>query len=168
VNTDLQRLDDRTVQMILSHLTQELREEVSESDRATVQSEDEARQAVAALLQQTETGSVLSADVVPTDSQADLAARETLRLLLNDPETAPKALALIEHPPTDSQLSVELAVSSAIVLGVLITWLQTKVALKVSRKEGKVEFEFELKKDAASGAIIKTVAETVKKALFLS
>ena len=90
-----------------------------------------------------------------------------LDLLLNDPATAPKVRALIEHPPTDSQLSVKLAVCSAIVLGMLITWLQTKLDLSVHRKEGKVDFQFSLRKDAASSAVVKTVAAAVKKALFL-
>jgi hypothetical protein len=168
MNTNPQQLEDRTVLMILNHLTQELVEEIPEGERRTIQSDDEARQAVVALLQETQITSVSPAEVIPTDAQAKRAARETLNLLLNDPGTAPKVQALIEQPPTDSQLSVELAVSGAIVLGVLITWLQTKVHLKVSRKGGKAEFEFELKKDATSVTLIKTVAETVQKALFLS
>src|SRR5262249_52967953 len=141
---------------------------IPENERAAVQSEEEARQAIATLLQKTETASVSPAEVAPSDAQADLAARETLSLLLNDPETAPKVSELLERPPIDSQLSVEPAGSSAIGLGVLITWLQTKISLKVHRKDGKVDFEFNLKKDASSSALVKTVADAVKKALFLS
>ena len=65
-------------------------------------------------------------------------------------------------------MSVELAISSAIVLGALISWLQTKLQLKVSRKEGKTDFEFELKKQGASNSVIKQVANVVKKAIFLN
>ena len=167
MNIDPKQLEDRTVLMILNHLTQELLEEIPESERRTIQSEDEARQAVVALLQQTQITSVSPTEVIPADAQAERAARETLNLLLKDPSTAPQVQALIEQPPADSQLSVELALSGAIVLGVLITWLQTKVHLKVSRKGGKAEFEFELKKDASSDTLIKTVAKTVQQALFL-
>ena len=105
--------------------------------------------------------------MISADAQAERAARETLNLLLKDPRNAPQVQALIEQPPANSQPSVELALSGAIVLGVVITWLQTKVHLKVSRKGGKAEFEFELKKDAPSDTLIKTVAKTVQQALFL-
>ena len=167
MNTDPRQLDIRTVQMILSHLTQELREQVPEGQRAAVQSEEEARQAVATLLQETRTASVSPAELALSDEQADVAARETLSLLLNDPETEPKVRALLAHLPTDSQLSVELDYSSALVLGMLITWLQTKLDLKVQRKDGRVDFEFNLRKDAASSTLLTTVANTVKKAFFL-
>jgi hypothetical protein len=95
MTTDPRQLDIRTVQMILSHLTQELREQVPEGQRAAVQSEEEARQAVATLLQETRTASVSPAELALSDEQADVAARETLGLLLNDPETEPKVRALL-------------------------------------------------------------------------
>jgi hypothetical protein len=168
MSTDPQQLDDRTVLMILNHLTQELVEDIPEGERRTIQSEDEARQAVVALLQHAQITSVPPTEVIPADAQAERAAHATLNLLLKDLSTAPKVQALIEQPPEDSQLSVELAVAGAIVLGVLIAWLQTKIHIKVVRKEGKTEFEFELKKDASSATLVTTVAETVKKALLLS
>jgi hypothetical protein len=167
MDIDPSQLEIRTVLVILSHLTQELRQAVPESERGAVQNEEEARKALATLLQATETANVSPAEVELSDAQADRAARETLALLLNDPAIAAKVLTLVENEPADSQLSVELAASGAIVLGMLITWLQTKVDLKVRRKDGNVDFEFNLRKDAASSNLITTVAGAVKKALFL-
>jgi CHAT domain len=135
---------------------------------AGVASREDARKALATLLQETETANVSPAEVELSDAQADRAARETLALLLNDPAIAAKVLVLVEDEPADSQLSVELAASGAIVLGVLITWLQTKVDLKVRRKGGSVDFEFNMRKDAASSKLITMVADAVKKALFSS
>jgi hypothetical protein len=164
---DSKQLDIRTVLMILSHLTEDLREMVPESQRTVVQSEQEAQLAVASLLEGTKSADVSPAQMELSEAQADVAARETLALLLNDPETAAKVTALLEGEPADSQLSVELATASAIVFGVLVTWMQTKLDIKVRRKDGKVEYEFALRKNAASSGLTNTVAGVVKKALFL-
>lgn len=164
---EIKALDGRTVQMILSHLTLELRQEIPAEETHTIQSAEEARTAIAALLSQVEPSAPDPGKIVPEESDADLAAREMLDLLLDDPATAPKVRELLAHPPRDSQMSVELAISSAIVLGAVITWLQTKVELKVNRKDGKTDFSFAMKKAGTSNSLLKTVAETVKKALFL-
>jgi hypothetical protein len=164
---EIKALDYRTVQMILSHLTQELRQDIPEAETQAVQTEQEARMAIASLLTETKSSAASPADIVPADSDAERTARETLEIFLEDPVLAPKVRALLADPPRDSQMSVELAISSAIVLGALISWLQTKLQLKVSRKAGKTDFEFELKKQGASNSVIKQVANVVKNALFL-
>jgi hypothetical protein len=165
---EVKALDNRTVQMVLSHLTQNLRDDIPEEQTRTVQSEQEARIAIASLLHELEPAAPSPAEIVPEETDADRIARQTLDVLLDDPATAAKLRPLLAEPPRDSQMSVELALSSAIVLGVLISWLQTKVQLKVSRKDGKTDFEFNLNKEGASDTAIKQVAEAVKKALFLS
>jgi hypothetical protein len=165
---EIKALDNRSVQMILSHLTQKLRDDIPEEQKRAVQSEQEARIAIASFLRELEPSAPSPAEIVPEETDADRIARQTLDVLLDDPATAPKVCALLAEPPRDSQMSVELALSSAIVLGVLISWLQTKVQLKVSRKDGKTDFEFNLNKQGASDAVIKQVVEAVKKALFLS
>lgn len=164
---EIEALDARTVQMILSHLTQEMRREIPTEQTQTVQSAEEARLAIAALLGEVEPSAPDPEKIAPEEDDADLAGRAMLDVLLDDPATAPKVRELLANPPLDSQMSVELAISSAIVLGAVITWLQTKVDLKVSRKGGKTDFTFALRKASTSNSLLKSVADAVKKALFL-
>jgi len=144
--------------LVLGHLTTDLRDAGSD---VPVANETEARAALAAFLAQTGEGSPADpADVIP-DGTALAAGRELLVTLLDDDSTAELAGEYVDDPPDDDQMSIELAIGAAVVLGLLITWLQTKIDIKISREGGETSWSFELHKDATDPETIKEVASTV-------
>ena len=154
----LAHLDDRQTLLVLSHLTGEL----PATDE--VRSEDEAREVIAAFLgefgdEAVGPGRVASGDVT------DASARVLLQAMLDDPVTGTAARELVDDPPDDEQLSVELALQSAVLLGATISWLQTKVELEITSEDGKRRIRFKLTKEAADAALVKDVIATIRRAL---
>jgi hypothetical protein len=155
----LDKLDDRAVLRILSHLTEQLREELPEGDRRSISSEDEARQAVHVLL--TEAGVNAPETILPEEAGNAALARRFLKVLLDDPEICPMVEALVINPPDDEQRSIELAIAGAVILGGLITWLQTKMNIDVHRKDGNTEFRFQLRKNSTKSSVIQDTAKQI-------
>jgi hypothetical protein len=159
-------LDDRGVLLILQDLTVSLEDRLPAERTVAVQSEEEARLAIASLLRDTgQAPAVDLASIVPDEAEAARLGRKLLELSLQDPDTQQVAEALVRQPPADEQMDFGATLGAAIVLGALITWLQTKVRLRVRRAQGKTEFDFEVNKDKTDPAVIKSVAETVGKLL---
>src|SRR5262249_49430166 len=126
-----------------------------------IESEEEARQAVASLIAGPDDRrrQASSSEIVPDEAMP--MARRLLTMLLHDDAAGPLVQALVDDPPTESQMSVELAVAGTIIVGVLITWLQTKIDVRVVRKEGRTDFEFGLHKDATDKSMINDVIQSV-------
>lgn len=157
--TDLRNLDDVAVLRVLSAATEQLRGHFPEKATSTLKSAEEARQAVAQLLEAG--GANPPVEILPDEGTHAAQARALLELMLQDPETSPVVRALIDHPPDDEQRSVELALAGAVILGALVTWLQTKVEIAVHRKDGKTDFRFHVRKDGAGDSLIETIAKQV-------
>ncbi len=157
---DLSHLDDHTILLILSYLTQELREEIPEDEKETVQTGLEARQVIgqAAALAGEQPASIPDLEESPEAAQA---ARQIITLLYQDPALQGKIDALLADPPRDEQMTVELAIAGAIVLGLVVSWLQTNVDISYSNKDGKKSFQLNIKKNAAKPALIKDIAGQV-------
>lgn len=164
-STDIQKLNDSTVLRILSHLTEQLRDEIPDQGQDSIRSADEARSAVALLLESNGVASVEPSAVVADEAAAAEQGRALLRLFWEDETVRPKVEELLAHPPEDSQKSVELAIATAVILGGLITWLQTHIEIDIARKEGKTEFSFKLKKEKTSEELIKKVVEPISKVI---
>jgi hypothetical protein len=161
----IKQFDDRTVLIILSQVTADLREQLPSSETSATASLSEARAAIAALLEQQSASSVDPDSVFAEDQPDPAVARHVLDLLLTDSETKGAAAEAVANPPADSQKSVELAIAGAVILGSLIAWLQTSVEIQMHRKDGKLDFSFKLKKDATEGKTLVDVAKTVAKLL---
>lgn len=155
----LAHLDDRQVVLVLGHLTGDL------PASTRVQSEDDAREAVAAFLAEFGDETVDPGRLAGSDVADDAAARALLQAMLDDPATAAAASELVDDPPDDEQLSVELALMSAVLLGATIAWLQTKVSLEITVEDGKRSFRFTAHKEAADPGVIKDVVATIRRAL---
>jgi hypothetical protein len=161
--TDLDALSDREVLLVVSHLTDDLRESGA-GETSPVTSAYEAREALASFLDEFGRQEGTPADmIVPDDANAAALGRELLAHLLNDDIAGDAARTLVATPPDDSQMALELAIGAAGVLGLLITWLQTKVDISVKHEHGDTSWQFKLHKDAADPAVIKDVADTVSK-----
>ena len=156
-------LDYQTSLLILSYLTQELLQELPPEERAIIQSSGEARNAILAFLHTTgvPTYQLESREFLAEDEELEQQSIDTLKLLLNDEAVKPKAEKLVETPPEEAQMSVEIAVAGTIILATLVTWLQTKVSLKVSREKGITSFKFEIKKDSMNAEGIKDIAQKI-------
>ncbi len=160
--TEIAALSDREVLLVLSHLTYELRLSV-DTDAPAVTSASQAREALAAFLDDFASAEATAPDViVPDDASAAAIGRGLLAHLIEDDVAGDAARALVTNPPDDAQMALPLAIGAAIVLGVLVTWLQTKVDISVAHKNGEWTFEFELHKDATDPALIKDIVDTVK------
>jgi hypothetical protein len=159
----LETLTDREVLLVLSHLTNELQES-ADRETSPVTSAPEAREALAAFLNHFgPTESAAPDAIVPDDANAAAIGRELLADLVHDQVAGDTAQALVKAPPDDTQMSLELAIGAAIVLGMLITWLQTKVDISVKHERGETSWHFKLHKDAADPTVIKDVVGTVSK-----
>ncbi|OKI24987.1 hypothetical protein A6A25_33920 [Saccharothrix sp. CB00851] len=143
-------MDDRSVLLSLQEVT-----EAINADRV-VADEQEAAELLGALFS---SAGGPGGPVAPADPVA--AGRRLLDHVLRDEDTAGIAREVLADPPTDDQMSVEVAASTAVVLGALVGWLQTKVDIKVSRKDGKTEFSFHVVKNAASPGLLKRLADVV-------
>lgn len=165
LNEDLAALRDDQVLQVLGHLTEELGEAECAQQ---VTSADDARATIAALLAEADDGADIQPEqVLPDGAEISGIARSLLRELVEDEDAGPKAAPLIEDPPADEQMSVELAVAGVIVLGVLVTWLQTKVDLQIKHVDGKTSVDFQLHKDATDTELLKDLAKTVRRLLLL-
>jgi hypothetical protein len=162
----IDQLSDRELLLLLSYLTQDLQSEAAVDPQVGPRTPEEARLAIGAVL--VAAGDPAGSDteaIVPDEPSATVMARALLRELVEDPATKDHVQALLANPPGETQMSVELAIASAVVLGATITWLQTKVKLRVRRKDGKTEFEFDLGKAAASPTLVKSVVQTLQSLL---
>ncbi|HZO71411.1 MAG TPA: hypothetical protein VFB60_04360 [Ktedonobacteraceae bacterium] len=159
----IDQMDDQTILLILSHVAQELQEDLPQEQLGAIRSQDEAREAIVALLNAAgeNTAQLDAAQIIPEDEENPALSRGVLELLLNDELAKPKAEELLANPPEEEQMSVVLALAGAIILGTLITWLQTKIKLKVNRKDGKTDIEFEMEKDKTDPETIKEVAKAI-------
>jgi hypothetical protein len=160
MNASVAELGDRDVLAALGQVTEELGANLDEP--APLADPEEARAALAALLRETGVRPEATPQTIVADDEAAPAVgREVLSVLLTDDVSHDAAVEAVQSPPPDDQLSIELALAGAVVLGALITWLQTKVHIKVKREAGETSFEFELTKDATDPETIKEVASTV-------
>lgn len=157
------QMDDQTILLILSHVTQELQKELPQEQLGAIRSQDEAREAIVALLNAAGENSAQldAAQIIPEDEENPALSRGVLELLLNDEAARSKAEQLLANPPKEEQMSVTLAIAGAVILGVLITWLQTKIELEVNRKGGKTEVKFKMQKDKTDPETIKEVAKAI-------
>jgi hypothetical protein len=163
----LDSLDDQTTLLILSHLTQELREDIPQEELRAIRSEDEARLAIASFLHTVSEDQLDTAVIVPDNADMKTVGRGLLGLLLEDKDINATTQDLIDHPPEAEQMSVELAIAGVVILGALITWLQTKVKLKVHRRDGRTEFEIEINKDVTDASTLKEMAKAIVSLLTL-
>jgi len=146
----LNAMDDRSVLLSLQEITEAIGADQVVAD------EEEAADLLGALLSSTGRP---GGPVVPADPVA--AGRRLLDHVLRDDDTTAIAQEVVTDPPIDDQMSVEVAASTAVVLGALVGWLQTKVDIRVSRKDGKTEFSFHVAKNAASPGVLKRLADVV-------
>jgi hypothetical protein len=153
------RLDDRGVLRTLSAVTEKLREELPEAETKAIGSADDARAAVAALV---ETGDGKKIDPASITFVSPGAARALLNAMLNDPDTQPLVEPELANPPSDTQKSPELALAGAVILGGLITWMQTAIDIGINRhKDGTRDYSFRLKKKASGDKLLSNLTKTV-------
>jgi len=156
------RLDDEAVLRILSAVTENLREEFPVTETKAIGSADDARAAVAALIEFTDGKKVDSTSITFDGPKAARATRELLNAMLNDPDTQPLVESELENPPSDAQKSPELALAGAVILGGLITWMQTTIDIGINRqKDGTLDYSFRLKKKASGDKLVSNLAKTV-------
>jgi hypothetical protein len=156
------RLDDRAVFRILSAVTENLREELPVTETKAIGTADDARAAVAALIESTDGKKVDSTSITFDGPRAARAARELLNAMLNDPDTQPQVVSELANPPSDAQKSPELALAGAIILGSLITWMQTTMDIGINRhKDGTLDYSFRLKKKGSGDKLISNVTKTI-------
>jgi hypothetical protein len=160
---NIDHLDDRTVLLILSYLTQDMREQIPTEEAAKIAGQEDAQQLVAELL--VETGEISDESQImgemPSDKAAADAARQLLVILAEDPQLRPAVEELVASPPQDEQMSLELAIAGAILLGAVVSWLQTNVKIEYSEEGGETKFNFKLEKNAADKSTIQAVAKSV-------
>ena len=109
------RLDDHAVLRILSAVTENLREELPVTETKAIGSADDARAAVAALIESTDGKKIDSTSITFDGPRASRVARELLNAILNDPDTQPLVESELANPPSDAQKSPELAQLSWVV-----------------------------------------------------
>ncbi|GAA4097897.1 effector-associated constant component EACC1 [Actinomadura miaoliensis] len=155
-------LSDRSVLLSL----QELTEDIGPADGADTPSDsNEAQSLVTALLAAGAAPATTPEIAAMPEEQCLDAARRLLAHLARDPDTAERTRAVLADPPADEQMSVETAITGAVVLGALVAWLQTKVDIKISRKDGRSQFEFRLTKNPTSPGALRDLAATVTRML---
>ncbi|WP_329375411.1 hypothetical protein [Streptomyces sp. NBC_01483] len=72
---------------------------------------------------------------------------------------------VLADPPKDTQLSVDVVVTGAVVLAALVTWLQTKVDLRIRRRNGSTDFDFRLTKEAAETGTLRKLTSMLAELL---
>ena len=166
-SAELDAINDDTILLIAARTTEDLLPE-EQDPASTPTTEDEARIVVAQLIEQFgDHGPVDPALVLANREASAAAGRRILELMLDDPEVAPSVQALIDNPPEDEQMTVELAIGTAIVLGLLVKWLQTKFSLHIRRHDGKTDVDFSISADATPTDVIKDVTKSVVSAIGL-
>lgn len=73
----------------------------------------------------------------------------------------PRIEALLADPPKDEQMSVELAVAGAVLLGAVVSWLQTRVKISYSREGGETSFTVDIEKSAADSDLLTSVVKAI-------
>lgn len=161
-NPLIQQLDTRTVENIISYLTEDIREGLPDENKSTIKSIEEANDAIIELLRTN--GSMIDENPSDLVSKPE-GSRLLLQLLWNDDELRPKVDELLLNPPVDSQRSAEMALSAAVIIGGLITWLQTKIEIQITRQDGKTEFKFHFLKSKTSDNLVKDVVKPISNIL---
>ncbi|MEU9365786.1 hypothetical protein AB0D78_29020 [Streptomyces avermitilis] len=151
-------LSDSSVILALQELTETL---PGAEDGSGVRSEADARAAVVRLLAEAGVADLDPDELLASEDEAMTAARRLLSLAVADPDTGRVAEDLVRDPPLDEQMSLEAAITGAVVLAALVGWLQMKISLHVWRKGDRTEFDFRVGKQAASPEVLRSVAETV-------
>ena len=75
----------------------------------------------------------------------------------SDPATYATVQELVNHVPSDRQLSVGALVADPLILGSLVVVLQSRFSFRMRQKEGKRTYELEVGKDAADASTIAQV-----------
>lgn len=154
------RLDNAIVMSVLGHLTVEIRRDLPASEQSRVQSLDEARQALAALIE-----TDADPNSLVDEANAEATGRKLLNVLAEEPATWDRARDLIAEPPEDLQRSIAAAAAAAVVVGALISWLQTEVDIEVTREGSQTNFRFHMRKDRSDSKLIGDVVATVRRIL---
>jgi hypothetical protein len=156
------RLDDRFVLRVLSAVTENLREGLPTRDATAIGSVDDARAAVAALIESAGGKKIDSSSIDFDGPGAARAARGLLNAMLSDPETQLLVETELANPPSDAQKSPELALAGAVIMGGLVTWMQTSIDIGINRhKDGTLDYSFKLKKEATGEKLMDKIATTV-------
>jgi hypothetical protein len=158
--TTVNDLDDAAVLAALQELTAEIRATLPADQQQAVSSEEEARLALAALLDH-EHAPELAERFRDNPEQALGDARELLGAAVHDPDTAAPASRLVEDPPAEDQMVVMGGLETVILIAALITLLQTKTRIHVERKDGKVDFTIDISKQAAQNSLVEKVVGIV-------
>ena len=167
-HSELGGVDDNAVLAIAAIVTEDLMPE-DKDPASSATTEDEARLVVARLLELVGgLGPVNPGEVLPEDTSDAEVGRRLLGVMLDDPSVAPSIQELVDNPPEDEQMSVELAIGAVILLGLLVTWLRTKVSLQIHRHDGQTDVVFDLTKEASSSDEVKTLVKAVASALGIS
>lgn len=159
-------LDEGTALLVLSYATEELRSLALDGSEPLV-SVEEARQTLAQLMERMGVRHNIEADKLVDESRSGDTARRVVDLLRADPAVGGLVDDLIEHPPENQQMSVEVAIATAVILGALVTWLQTKISLKVQRTPKGTVIDFELLKGSADKETVDSVVKASARALGL-
>lgn len=158
----LANLDDQEILGILSEMTIELREGLSDDEKKAIQSEEEARLAIASVLQTVGENEeqIVPEAIISEDPDVETTARGVLEILLNDPIISSEVEELIKNPPEDLQLGgVKSVVATAVILAVLVTWLQTRIEIEVNRKDGQTEYSIGLIKEPTENSTIREIVK---------
>jgi hypothetical protein len=158
--TTVDDLDDAAVLAALQVLTVEIRATLPAEQQEAISSQEEARLALAALLDQ-EQAPELAERFRDNPDQALADARELLDAAVQDPDTAEPAARLVEDPPADEQMVAMGGLEVVILVAALVTLLQTKAQIHVGRKDGKVDFTIDITKQAAKSSLIEKVVGIV-------
>jgi hypothetical protein len=158
--TTVNDLDDAAVLAALQELTAKIRAMLPVDQQEAVSSQEEARLALAALLDH-EHAMELAESFRDNPDQALAGARDLLSAAVQDPDIAEPAARLVENPPAEEQMVVLGGLEVVILLAALVTLLQTKVQIRVERKDGKVDFTVDVDKKAAENSLVEKVVDIV-------
>jgi hypothetical protein len=112
--TEVESLSDREVLLVLSELTDELRES-GEVGPSPVASEQDARDVLASFLNDFAPSQTASPGaIVPDDADAAAIGRELLAHLIHDDVAGEAAQSLVAEPPDDTQMALPLAIGAAV------------------------------------------------------
>jgi len=161
IQTHIDRLDNKSILVILSAITGDLRDNLHSSVTDT----ETAFLLLASFLEQGGVNpTVVNRIKSTTPEDIQISGKRLLGILASDDRTSRETRELINDPPEspeDVQLDVMLATSGAIILGALITWLQTKFSVKLSREQNATSFEFSLEKGSLDDKTMSQVASEV-------
>ncbi|UPK67964.1 hypothetical protein [Chitinophaga filiformis] len=155
----IQQQDTETCILTISHLTDRLRQGLSEQEKGCITSQEEAINLLNALA-----GAPIT--IVDHEILEDILDEKRLKLLLTalweDEAIRPELKILLDRPPYYAQRSFEELKTVAVVLGCLVAWLQTKVHFHIKRENGKTEFEFQILKHKTSDSILQKIITVIQ------